>query len=1638
MANPEMRAGGRATETGMSFQAGVATWLAAHLATSAPLGTRFGLPLSVPVRLQLETGRNLDDIEVWLESGSEILVQCKTTADLSARTDGPLAKTIAQLVLLYADRRRRGEEPDPGCLAAVLAVSARAPRSLDDLQQACRFLDFGASWSEAVASLPQRQVAALEVFEDAVRGGWGAEDKGPSEGDLATLARLFRIERFAVDVGGADRREAARLLGERLLGSEDGDEAVVDQLQAVVHRLAATGTPTDRAGLLRRARAAGLRDRRSPVFGPDLARLESVTRQEVGRLSRHARLHTAMDVSIRRDCMPSLVEAIEGGSLMVIGEPGAGKTGVLVAFAEEWAKRARPLVFLSIDRLGNVATTEQLREELGLSHGLIDILEGWPGDEPGVLLIDALDASRGGQSERVFANLIEEAISRLAERWSVVASIRTFDLRNGARFKAALSGDPPSPVYRDETLADVRHFLVPALTDRELASLADIAPALGRVVASPSSHLRQLLRNVFNLSLAVELVRDGQPASTFDNVSTQSDLIDRYENVRLSNARLRRAAKEVVASMVDRQRLVIQRDRVDNADVDEVVRAGVLASPDDDLLSFAHHVLFDHAAGRFLLDWDVPDRMPGQLARHPSAGLLLGPALRFAFERVWRHDDPARSRSWRLLVDLCSAQDVDPIIASIALRSAVEWVVAVDDLEGLIALMRRSASLDRLGPVTVRLARFLRMRASSGALSHATACAWAALALAAARLRRPDFADAARVLLWSLPDVGGNPSDTYDATFGAAARELLDYGWSEERLQDLANQVIKFVGTSYATDSEASRALLARSLADPRFGVHAHEEAPQLADCVSHIAGSDPDFALHIYECLLTRDILDDSRTWLGGHASRIMPLSSNRRQDYEHARWRLARAFPAFLERWPGHGTRAASAAAQMSTRRKAAVWPVTLTEGRTIHLSVDGGTLQDWRRQGGTGERNEILATFEEFARRADASVFLDVVEAALGNVTASSVWARILGIGAERHVEAGDVLWPIATATDVLQIPDLTRDAAILIGAVYPARLPNEREKFEADLIAWLEIDAELAEGLGSVQRRATVARILHEIGDAGPTTPTMRRLRAEMEQAGEIAGNRPYVSITTYMAPAENVPDHLLSDAGADLSKSPDKPIRDAGRSIDGMLRSWPKAPTTGDVAALWTAVYAAMQVLEAAAAEPAHEDVKRSTWGYVADAAGRIVDADSYDPEGADQPTIQAMLELIDRLAASPFPHEPDEPETSGLLGWSNWDVRVYAASASVAFAARLGDAYPSIAARLERHLDDPAPAVRLQVAQSLDVLWTSAPECMWSLAQRVAACEAHPGVLAPFVSGPLRRLSEPEPERVEELVALILPNLVERNGEKRGTRGEPAAESVASLATRLWIGRGRPAAGRWIEGWLAEPADHDALLWTLGSALRAALFERWAFPGEPESSEVQDRARRFAYALVREAGSLVSGSRSIFLDGRSGPEAREAAEHRLRVGVRLLDHVNNQLYFGSGAFRSKPEDDPSGLPTLVAKREFLQEYGPILDAIGNAGGASTLHHLVELYEHLADADPDAVFDRVAGLLTGQGRTEDYHRESMGAEAVVRLVRRYLADHRDIFDDSVRRGQLLALLELFSGAGWPEAMSLLYELPDLLR
>ncbi len=387
------------------------------------------------------------------------------------------------------------------------------------------------------------------------------------------------------------------------------------------------------------------------------------------------------------------------------------------------------------------------------------------------------------------------------------------------------------------------------------------------------------------------------------------------------------------------------------------------------------------------------------------------------------------------------------------------------------------------------------------------------------------------------------------------------------------------------------------------------------------------------------------------------------------------------------------------------------------------------------------------------------------------------------------------------------------------------------------------------------------------------------------------------------------------------------------------------------------------------------------------------------------------------------------------ISWGNRDVRVYAAEAWISLAPRFAADHAQIVDQIAAILSDPAPAVRLQAAQNLQVICAAAPERMWAMAERLARNETDPKILTAYLWCSMRRFSHSDPNRCEAILAVVRERLdgdLARNGEGR----DLVQESLGGWTAQLFTGQGRPLLRGWLKAWSADPQRYQALLNAYSSSLRGVLFHRYNPEAAEDARDMCDRAQA-GLRIIVEPVVRISNDAFVVLTSDASEDDKKAARERYNAAERVLHHAINQLYFGARA-TARDKKESVGLPGREAMVRFMADYAELLMLLEQSREPATLHRLIELYESLIPGDPAAVFDVIHRILLGHGEAEGYHHESLANSAVVRIVRQYIADHRAIFEDDGRRAKLIQILQLFSEVGWTEALKLLYDLPDLLR
>ncbi|KRC03842.1 hypothetical protein ASE11_24790 [Hydrogenophaga sp. Root209] len=1227
----------------MAFQAAVALWFASHLLARTPVGGRFGLNnAAIPISIQLETGDGLDDIEVKLSDGGSIHIQCKTTANLSDREASPLGKTITQHAVWLERTVTAGGTPDPTKTAGLLAVGSGAPQTLDILEASCRAFDMGGNWASTPVHRNKAEKEALALFESLAKPAWQSSSGAhPNDDQLVQLARHFHVARFDMDEGHRDWREATQLLAHRVFADAAVSEAAMRDLRGLMRDLIRSGAPADRRGLLRELRRRGHRDVTAADYEADVTKLRAVTHQELLRLERHSHLPLVPPLRVERQCDAPLAEAISAGSTLVVGEPGAGKTGALVSAATTILSRGGTAIFLSVDRFPGVAIAADLASELGLQRPLLDVLAAFPGLGPKLLIVDALDAARGGPAEAVFAALIERARADLDE-WTVVASIRTFDLRNGRRYREAFHGTPVDPDYADPALSAVMHFVVPRLSEQDLTEVGSLAPQMATLLNAAPGQLRALLTSIFNLSLAAQLLSDGVGASAFSAISTQSGLIDVYEDTRLTSTAMQQAARAACAVMLGRRRLAVRKVLIEHDSIDAAIQTGVLVA-NDDLVRFAHHVLFDHVTGRFFLDWDDPGQLLLQLSGETASALLLAPALRFAIERLWRNDDAGRPHTWRLLADIFATDQVDPVLGHVALRVASESVESEPDIGDLLSLVAASPAGPGMSGLLNLLSRFVAMDSGARPAVASRDAVWARLSEALLATRERALLEPARVLLLMLFDKPSLATPGAFLSYGRASRALLEAAWfANPELTLLGAQAIRFVGKSFASDARASRLLLDRILREPRFSQHADQEAGWLGEQILPIVRADPEFAVEIYRCLYSQTISDNTSTMLGGVGSRILPLTSNRRQDYDHALWRLGTSLPEFLAIDPASGTRALIEASVGKDSRDSYARqrePERVTIGSEI-VEMRGHEFEyrAWDDDDATrfNRDDDLLRNYFLFLRSCSVDAFqASVAAASVGHATAA-VWNRIFRVGGERIAELADQLWPLFERIDFLNARGTARAAATFAALAWLSRTNQQKAQFESLLIG----RAAFEDPADQHRWQSTLKGFFERVEEDALVHEPSRELRRALAEACAFSAQ------TASHIATGAAEDHYewklesLRREGIDPLAEPQRTVREASDALYERLGQTPGDHPRPYLAALWSEALALVALLDAA--NKLHEKVDMPAWGHVSNVVERIASCPNYLPDVDGLPSLPVLFSLLQRLSASPYPKPKEE------------------------------------------------------------------------------------------------------------------------------------------------------------------------------------------------------------------------------------------------------------------------------------------------------------------------------------------------------------------------------------------------------------
>jgi hypothetical protein len=721
----------------------------------------WGIPAGVTIEsVAAETAEAVDDQRLVLSDGSQVLLQVKRQTTAAINEGSPLDKTAGEFVRQHL---AHGGQESPLVLVCGPASSGPVKEALPRMLERLR----GEPPTDAhdLESTNEQQRSSYAALVTVLERAWQAQTGAPAPAaDLVALLSRIYVTVLAVEDGGGDEANALNNLAGFVVAEPAAAQTTWGTLVAEMLALAKGQRSITRSRLqtVLSGRGVGLTVMRS--YRDDVAALRARTATARGRLERHRALRLGEDqVRLPRPAAAVLRAVADQRSVLLVGPPGIGKSGLLGGLLAEWLENGVDVVGVRVEDLA-AATEDELRRELGLTHRLADVLENWPGP-PAILIIDGLDAARGADATHTLVTLINQIVSG-ATRWRVLASVRTFDLRHDAALRAAFAGSPADGFAHPE-FGSLSHFSLEQLSADELAALQTLAPPLAGLVERANPDLQLLLRNPFNLSMLADLATRVQ-VERLTRVHTQLELLSlHWDTVVVApvddRERRQHALRALCSTAAASLSLQVSRDAVLNATAGDesgvlgLLRAGVivehapLSGFGQAKLGFSHNVLFDYAFARLILA-DDPERLAAQLASEPDLPILARPSLVMLLEDLWARED-GRAAFWTLALLL--ADDAQGVITRLAAPAVVaQHLETFDELAGLHVRLEGPNDQQRAvaGRLTYELvAARIAAGPDSRPLSMATPEALEAWAQLGAYLAdREPGGSAANWLLWAL------------------------------------------------------------------------------------------------------------------------------------------------------------------------------------------------------------------------------------------------------------------------------------------------------------------------------------------------------------------------------------------------------------------------------------------------------------------------------------------------------------------------------------------------------------------------------------------------------------------------------------------------------------------------------------------------------------------------------------------------------------------------------------------------------------------------------------------------------------------------------------------------------------------------
>ena len=1660
--------GGRATATGIEYQARVAAYFCVIILAEKNISSAWNLANDETFEIiEAETKNQVDDLLIRTSTDRQNFINVKHKLINSTNRNSDFGKAINQLVRQFLENGRLNLQDNK----LILATSSKSSDAIKThfynlLLRAHN--SSGQSLSDIARNDEERKV--LTTVKNHINVFWMEEtNTAPTDEQIKLFLESVWLEVLDVDAGGKDEQIGQTWLNSLILNDNNG-AAAWDHLISFCLNLISLGGSTNRNNLQSELLRLGLRLKNTKSSQDDIEKLKTSTKKVFETLRDLSVIDVGQkEIKIERPVKEALFSASHSESVVVTGEPGSGKSGVLYDFVSDLLSRERDVVFLAVDKIES-SNKIAFHQEFRLEHDFQEIVENWIGDEPAYLVVDALDASRDPEKAKFINNLLEDVL-RNNKRWRVIASIRKFDLRYNRKLQSLFAGRSIDG-YNSPEFPNLRHINIPKLTVEEWLQVPQQHFDFGTLFLQASDELRELLFVPFNLRLLGELLGEGISVGELSPIRTQIELLERYWQERVIGSDFGGDVRESILTkavrlMVKKRQMQLNRQEVVDTStgntLNEILSQNVMsewqgadAKPERSVLTFSHHVIFDYAVARLFLR-GTEGTFIEKLESDNELVLAIRPSiiLHFQYELMKSH-----SAFWRQVFHIVKSGEIPAIGKLIGTSVAVG---SAGDVEFFVPFFELLTSDDtdrkQIGEKTLtHIARELKVKAaeSLAQLFSNNKQLWTDFLERLSENLDSLVAHNIRYLMWSFINYVSNFTDEQISKLGIVSRRLLDFAFVSPNHDSMfANSAITFVCRTFASSREESARVLRRVIEPDHVRRYGHDELNVFANEIENLSVLDPTLVEEIYRAAFTNSDYNEDVTSMSN--SRILNLTSTRRQDFKMMQFSLKNEYGKFLKQSPINAIRSLVDAVNafveeeyLERLERRRMWTLIgdldendarasetfIFNSQEVRLRTDYSEMWDSGANYRDSHHLEILGIFtnyfEELCSDETKKELRDEILNLIIKENQNAIfWRKIIACGAKFTDSIGRKLHSLAWTMPILFNQDTSRIIGSYIQTNFSGFTLKERELTEKAILSISDLGKEADEKRHLLYDRN---RLLGCLNEDHIVTEEAREILRDLKDASEIPSNEPRYGSHGFTS-AEYTDEMFLKESGVQLEKEKNQLIKKLYEPVENFAGKFKNdAPDLEGVKDILPNLRELYRALNFQPNEGTQQPILDYAWGHLADACAAAVEAE----EIADEIEIIDFLKEVLLVAADyPIPeaNEKTEENFNDFPSWGFPFVRGDAGQGLVRLARFKDGVSEEVLMKIEELVfNDPAPSVRYHIAIRINSLSQAAPELMWRILDKICAEEKSHSILDWLTKGCLRNLTYHYPDKSF--------NLTKKVYERFSQIAE--ASEIRKNCTFIFLltnFRFKNAESRgMLEQFVNQPSDFIdevlQIIMSCGESLNIGIGETT----NKETDYIRSECFRLLERACRNTHNFFQSYKTE-LDNKDFSQWTKEEKNKLKHLHHVIDFIITKVYFASGGAEriQSSVNDRDKIPMGNNERlQFWLESQGVLTAVAETSFSDVTHRLVETLEFLFTYDPKGVF-LLLGKAVHNGRADGYQYESMAVSNIIKIVETVLSQYAYLLKESQEcRQAMIEILDTFVEAGWESAHKLTYRLEDIYR